>query len=88
MGLAERGWEGVELCWRPYSAGALCILPDSEPTKLPYHPKQKPKREGGLRQINTCFKVPLQVNFLDNDIGIAFYQSNLSTSYSISYIRF
>jgi hypothetical protein len=24
--------------------------------------------KGGLRQINTCRKVPLQVNFLDDDI--------------------
>ncbi len=35
---------------------------DSEPTKLLYHPKQKPRREGVLRQINTCSQVPLQVN--------------------------
>jgi hypothetical protein len=26
----------------------------------------------GLRQINTCRKVPLQVNFLDEDIYIAY----------------
>jgi hypothetical protein len=31
----------------------------SEPTKLLDHPKQKPRRGGGLRQINTCRKVPL-----------------------------
>jgi hypothetical protein len=42
----------------------LCFWPDSEPTKLLDHPKQKPSRGGGLRQINTCLKVPLQVNFL------------------------
>jgi hypothetical protein len=36
--------------------------------KFLYHPKQKPRREGDLRQINTCRKVPLQVNFFDNDI--------------------
>ncbi len=42
---------------------ALCIWPDSEPIKLLDHPKQKPRRAGGLRQINTCRKVPLQVNF-------------------------
>ncbi len=41
----------------------LCIWPDSEPTKLLDHPKQKPRREGGLRQINTCRKVSLQVHF-------------------------
>ncbi len=35
----------------------LSIWPDSEPTKLLYHPKQKPRRGGGLRQINTCRRV-------------------------------
>ncbi len=43
----------------------LCIWPDSEPTKLLENPK--PRRGGGLRQINTRRKVPLQVNFLDDD---------------------
>ncbi len=43
----------------------LCIWPDSEPTKLLENPK--PRRGGGLRQINTCRKVSLQVNFLDED---------------------
>jgi hypothetical protein len=33
---------------------------------LPYHPKQKPRRGGGLRQIN--WRNLLQVNFLGNDI--------------------
>ncbi len=46
----------------------LCIWPDSEATKLLDHPKQKPRRGGGLRQINICRKVPLQVNVLDDDI--------------------
>jgi len=32
----------------------FCIWPDSEPTKLLDYPKQKPRRGGGLRQINTC----------------------------------
>ncbi len=36
---------------------------DSEPTKLLNHPKQKPRRGGGLRQIKTYRQVPLQVNF-------------------------
>ncbi len=31
-------------------------LPDSEPSKLLYHYKQKPRRGGGLRQINTYAK--------------------------------
>ncbi len=30
--------------------------------------KQKPRRGGGLRQINTCRRVPLQVNFYNNNI--------------------
>jgi hypothetical protein len=30
---------------------------------LLYHPKQKPRRGGGLRQINTCRQVPLLVIF-------------------------
>jgi hypothetical protein len=30
-----------------------------------YHPRQKLKRGGGLRQINTCRQGPLQVNFYD-----------------------
>ncbi len=41
----------------------LYIWPDSETTKLPYHPKQKPRRGWGLRQINTCRKIPLQIKF-------------------------
>jgi hypothetical protein len=32
-----------------------------------------------LIQINSCPKVPLQVNFLDADICIVFYDSYLST---------
>jgi hypothetical protein len=40
----------------------LCIWPESEPTKLLDHPKQKPSREGGLRHTNTCRNVPLLVN--------------------------
>ncbi len=46
-------------------------------TELPYHSKQKLRRERGLRQINTCRKVPLHFNFFKT-FGIAFYQSNLS----------
>ncbi len=46
----------------------LCIWPDSEPTKLLDHPRQKPRRGGGLRQINTYREVPLHVNFLDEVI--------------------
>ncbi len=47
-----------------YMSLTLCIWLASEPTKLLDHPKQKPKRGGGLKQINTCDKVPVQVNFV------------------------
>ncbi len=40
----------------------FCNWLDSEPTKLPDHPKQKSRRGGGLKQINTCRKGPLQVD--------------------------
>ncbi len=81
------GWEGGRGCWVVFEtifcrSLKLHIWPDSQPAKLPYHPKPKPRRVGGLRQINSCRKVPLQVTFLDNDIwtyGIAFCQFNLST---------
>jgi hypothetical protein len=57
------------------------IWPDSEPAKLLYHPKQKPRRGWGLRQINTCRKVPLQVNSFEiTTFGIAFFKPNLSTA--------
>jgi hypothetical protein len=46
-----------------YRRLTLCIWPDSESTKLLDHPKQNPRRGRGPRQIITCRKVPLQVNF-------------------------
>ena len=46
----------------------LLPLPQPSLQKLLDHPKQNLGEEGGLRQINTCRKVPLQVNFLDDDI--------------------
>jgi hypothetical protein len=42
---------------------------------LPYHPKQKPRRGEGLRQINTSRIVTTQVKFFLTTFGIAFYQS-------------
>ncbi len=57
------GWEGVGVLETIFCRSlAFCILPDSEPTKLLNRPKQKPRRGGDLRQINTCRKVPLKVN--------------------------
>jgi hypothetical protein len=52
-------WLGEGGCWvvletlfsRSYT---LCFWPDSEPTKLLDHPKQKLRRGGDLSQINTC----------------------------------
>ncbi len=46
----------------------LCFWPDSEPTNLLHHPKQKPRRGGGLRQINTICKVLLKGNCFRCDI--------------------
>ncbi len=54
----------------------LCLWPDSEPTKLLYHPKQNPRRGGGLRQMNTCRNY--RSIFYIATFGIAFHQSNLS----------
>jgi hypothetical protein len=48
------------LCW----SLTVYIWTDSEPTKLLDHAQQKPRRGGGLRQINTCCrKVSFKVNF-------------------------
>jgi len=63
--------ESCPVCGDPISCSlTLFIWPESEPTKLLYHPKQKPRRGEGLRQINTCLKVPLMVNFLDDYIWL------------------
>jgi hypothetical protein len=53
--LTGRGWG----CW-VVLVTIFCrsFWPDSEPTKLLCHHKQKTRRGGGLRQINTCRKVP------------------------------
>jgi hypothetical protein len=55
-----RGAGCGEIIYRSYTR---CIWPDSEPKKLVYHPKRKPRGEGGLRQINPCRQFPLQFNF-------------------------
>jgi hypothetical protein len=56
----------------------LRIWPDSEPPKLLDHPKQKTRTGGGLRQIKTWRKVPLQVNFLVTTFCFGFYIDNYS----------
>ncbi len=57
-----RGSGCVKSIYRSYT---LCIRPDSEPTTLLYHPKQKPRRGGPQtdKHLPTYRQVPLQVNF-------------------------
>ncbi len=57
------GEKGIGLCGEYLQKLYTVYSPDSEPTNLLYHPKQKPMRGGGLRQINNCGQIPLQVNF-------------------------
>jgi hypothetical protein len=40
--------------------------------KIAFPPNKNLRGVGGLRQINTCGKVALQVNFFDNDIWHCF----------------
>ncbi len=65
------GWEGmggwgVELCWRPYSAGVLHSVSDQVQNlqNCSATPKQKLRRGEGVRHIDTRRKVPFQVTFL------------------------
>jgi hypothetical protein len=51
--------------WRSLT---LCIRPDTEPTKLLHHPKQKPRRVGASDRLTPAAKIPLQVVFLHYDI--------------------
>ncbi len=88
------GWEGVgggvlscvvlETIF--FRSLTLSFWPDSEPTKLLYHPKQNPRRGRGLRQINTCRKVPI---FLDSYIWHRFLSvyRNLSTFLPCSFVN-
>ncbi len=41
----------------------------------------KPRKGVGLRQIKTCSKVPIQVNFLDDDILHCFLQDHPTSRY-------
>ncbi len=69
----REGVRGVRVVLRPYSAAVKhCFLPDSETTKLLYHPKQKPGMGGGLRQENTCRKSIYRLILLDNYIWHCF----------------
>jgi hypothetical protein len=58
------GGGGIWLCGKNIQELYTVYLARFRPTELLYHPKQKHRRGGGLRQINTCRQVPLQVNFL------------------------
>ncbi len=53
------------LVYRLEIQSVMCIWPDSEPTKYLYPPPPPNKNlgGGGLRHINTCCQIPLQVNF-------------------------
>ncbi len=89
------GWVGVGggvlSCFGDHILQEFNILfwPDWEPTKLLYHPKQKPRRGGGLRQINTCRKVPLHDNFLRDRhlalLSLIFLRSHTSVYTGVQY---
>ncbi len=72
----------AESCWRPYSAGVQHSVSDQIQNLY----KQKPGREAGLREIKTCHKVSLQVNFFDDDILhcllLALKSKNVKNHYS------
>ncbi len=57
----EGGWNQV--VWRASTGVLHSVLDQTKPTKLFYHPNKNLGGEGGLRQINTCRQIPLQVNF-------------------------
>ncbi len=80
------GWEGIEGCWVVLETIfcrrlTLCFWLDAEPTvQNCYTTPNKYLGGEGAWQINTCRKVPYQVNFFKIlTFGIALYQSNLST---------
>ncbi len=61
------GWEGVGVCWVVLEtifcrSLTLCSWPDSEPTKLLHTPNKTLGGEGSTDRLNSCRKVPLQVN--------------------------
>ncbi len=55
------GGEGSGCVESIYKSYTLCIWSDSE--QFLYHPKQKPRRGGGLRQINTLLRSPFTGKF-------------------------
>ncbi len=61
----------------------FCVWPDSKPTKLLYHPKQKPRGEGPQTDKHLPQSSLTGKFFKMTTFCIAFYQSNLSTIDSI-----
>jgi hypothetical protein len=60
-----RGGEGGDrVVWRAYTGAIHCVFDQIRNLQNCFTtPKQKPRRGGGLRQLNTCRQVPLQVYF-------------------------
>jgi hypothetical protein len=57
---------GDRVVWRVPTGVIHCVfdqIPDSKPTKLLYHPKQKPRKGGGLRQIKKLPPNPFTGHF-------------------------
>jgi hypothetical protein len=55
---ASGGGEGYEVLLETiFCRSSTLCLTRFRISKLLEHPKQKPRREGGLRQVNTCHKV-------------------------------
>jgi hypothetical protein len=73
------GGVGVDSCWRPYSEGLLHSLYDQ--IQNPQYclsmstPRLETRRRGGLKRINSCRKVLLQIIFKTKRFCIAFYES-------------
>ncbi len=64
--LPSRG-EGDRVVWRAYTGIIHCLFYQiREPTKLFYHPKQKPRRGGGLRHNKHMPQSTFSGQFLRN----------------------
>jgi hypothetical protein len=57
------GAEEIGLCGEHLQELFTVSLPRFRTYKIALPPKQKPRRGGAFRQINTCRQIPLQVNF-------------------------
>ncbi len=74
------GKEGVGLCWRPYTAELLHSVWDQIQCLIIQ--RQKLRRGGGLRKINSRRKILFQVIFKTKRFCIVFYESYPSTDTS------